>query len=311
MHNYREGIALDKTVNGVRVAYTDRGEGLPVFLLHGWGASGALFSGAAEVIAQKYRAICMDFPGFGASPEPPDAWDVSAYAALTRDFIASFGYDRVILLGHSFGGRVILKMMDLITPPVGFADTPLPEQGVPVTGGFCASSSIDRSRTQTPPGTGLSGSERGDVAERQGGDFTAEKIILTGCAGIRHEPSAEARKRTQRFKAYKKLLGASPKALDALQKKFGSADYAAASPLMRQVLVKTVNEDLRDCMSALTMPTLLLWGEDDPVTPLADGREMERLIPGAGLAVIPGAGHFAFLDRPGHFNAVVKSFLNI
>ncbi|MDR3344648.1 MAG: alpha/beta hydrolase [Oscillospiraceae bacterium] len=255
---------LEKLINGQRIAYTENGEGTPVFLLHGWGASGALFARTAESIARKYRVICPDFPGFGASPEPPSAWDVSAYAEFTRDFIASFGCGKVILLGHSFGGGVILKMLNLPDLP-----------------------------------------------------FNAEKIILTGCAGIRHAPSPKAQKRVKLFKAGKALLSLPPlpklfpAALPALQKLFGSADYAAASILMRQVLVKTVNEDLRGCMPGMNAPTLLLWGQDDPVTPLADGQEMERLIPGAGLAALPGAGHFAFIDQVFAFNRVLESFLDI
>ncbi|MDR1409047.1 MAG: alpha/beta hydrolase [Oscillospiraceae bacterium] len=255
---------MEKTISGRKVAYTEQGVGTPVFLLHGWGASGILFTRTAETIAKKYRAICPDFPGFGGSPEPPEAWDVSAYADLTHKFIASFGCDKVILLGHSFGGRVILKLLNMPDLP-----------------------------------------------------FTAEKVILTGSAGIRHEPSEKAKRRTKIFKAGKAILSTPPlpklfpKALPALQKRFGSADYAAASPLMRQVLVKTVNEDLRGCMLGLKAPTLLIWGKNDPVTPLADGQEMERLIPGAGLAVLPNAGHFAFIDQAAHFNAVLQSFLEI
>ncbi|MCL2022851.1 MAG: alpha/beta hydrolase [Oscillospiraceae bacterium] len=249
---------MQKNINGITVEYTQRGEGTPVFLLHGWGCSGRTLESAAKIIAGKYCAISPDFPGFGASPEPPEPWDVAAYAQLTRDFIASFGCDKVLLLGHSFGGRVILKLVNIDLP------------------------------------------------------FTVEKIILTGAAGIRRQPGKKAQRRVKIYKTSKAVLSAVyPKALPALQQRFGSADYNAASPLMRQILVKTVNEDLRDCMPALTMPTLLIWGENDDATPLADGREMEKLMPGAGLAVLPNAGHYAFLDAPAHFGAVIKSFLEI
>jgi pimeloyl-ACP methyl ester carboxylesterase len=254
----------EKEIGGVRLAYSEQGEGTPLFMLHGWGASGALFDSAAELAAQKYRVIRPDFPGFGNSPEPPEAWSVGDYALLTRDFISSFGCGKVLLLGHSFGARVIFKMLSLPDLP-----------------------------------------------------FEAEKIILTGAAGIRRPPGKRARRRTKLFKAGKAVLSLPPlprllpSALPRLQSHFGSADYNAASPLMRQVLVKTVNEDLREYMPALKAPTLLIWGENDSVTPLADGKEMERLIPNAGLAVLPGAGHFAFIDRAAHFNAVLKVFLGI
>ncbi|MDR0883674.1 MAG: alpha/beta hydrolase [Oscillospiraceae bacterium] len=259
---------MEKTIGGVRVAYGAQGAGTPVFLLHGWGASGALFGQTSTRIAQKYRAVAPDFPGFGDSPEPPGAWDVAAYAALTRDFIAEVlaetGDTACILLGHSFGARVIIKLM-------GQSDLP----------------------------------------------FSVEKIILTGAAGVRPPLSRKTSGRTKIYKLGKKVVSAAPvaklfpSALEALQQHFGSADYAAASPLMRQVLVKTVNEDLTDLLPRVTPPTLLLWGADDTVTPLTDGQTMERLMPDAGLAVLPGAGHFAFIDQAGAFNRVVASFLGI
>jgi pimeloyl-ACP methyl ester carboxylesterase len=105
--------------------------------------------------------------------------------------------------------------------------------------------------------------------------------------------------------------GAHPELLDRLQKKFGSADYSAASPLMRESMVKNVNCDLRGDMPKISVPVLLIWGDRDTATPIADGRIMEKLIPGAGLAVIPGAGHFTFLDNPGLFARILGSFLGV
>ena len=54
--------------------------------------------------------------------------------------------------------------------------------------------------------------------------------------------------------------------------------------------------------------TLLVWGEKDTATPLRDARIMEKNIPDAGLASFPDAGHYSFLDAPGQFAAVVRSF---
>lgn len=101
---------MQVAIDGLNLNYTQRGQGDYVFLLHGWGASAALYEQLAQVIAEKYTVVCLDFPGFGGSDEPPRAWDVSDFAHLTRSFIQHFGCDRVILLGHSFGGRVIIKL---------------------------------------------------------------------------------------------------------------------------------------------------------------------------------------------------------
>jgi len=102
-----------------------------------------------------------------------------------------------------------------------------------------------------------------------------------------------------------------PGALNRLQKKFGSADYAAASPVMRGCLVKAVNEDLEPLLPGIKAETLLIWGDKDTATPLSDGQKMEKMIKGSGLVVFSGAGHYSFLEQPYLFAQVIKSFLNI
>ena len=102
-----------------------------------------------------------------------------------------------------------------------------------------------------------------------------------------------------------------PEALEKLRVKFGSADYAAATPLMRQCLVKAINEDLTHLLPGIKAPTLLIWGENDTATPLADGKLMEKSIPDAGLAVIPGVGHYCFLENPWLFKRIIASYYHL
>ena len=92
--------------------------------------------------------------------------------------------------------------------------------------------------------------------------------------------------------------------------RFGSADYRAMTGVMRASMVRTVGLDLTACLRAVSAPTLLLWGEKDAETPIADGRKMERLIRGSRLIVVAGAGHFSYLDSPTFVNAVVSAFLH-
>jgi pimeloyl-ACP methyl ester carboxylesterase len=79
---------------------------------------------------------------------------------------------------------------------------------------------------------------------------------------------------------------------------------------MRGTLVRVVNEDVRDLLPRIAAPTLLIWGELDDSTPLADGQIMEALIPDAGLVVFPSAGHFAYADDYDRFARVASNFLS-
>ena len=89
---------------------------------------------------------------------------------------------------------------------------------------------------------------------------------------------------------------------------FGSSDYNSAPPVLRQTLVKVVNEDLVPYMGSIKSPTLLIWGENDTATPLRDAKIMEKEIPDAGLCVIKGVGHFSFVERPAQVHAILNSF---
>ena len=80
---------------------------------------------------------------------------------------------------------------------------------------------------------------------------------------------------------------------------------------MRKILVNVVNEDLTHLLPGVKPSTLLIWGDLDTATPLSDGQMMEQMMPDAGLAVMQGCSHFAFLENPALFAAILCSFLNI
>lgn len=142
-----------------------------------------------------------------------------------------------------------------------------------------------------------------------------EKLILVDAAGIKPKRSLKYYWKVYSFKAIKRLMylflgkETAEKHLDARRAKAGSSDYANASPMMRRILSKVVNEDLTDKLQHIKAPTLLIWGENDSATPLYDAKKMERLIPNAGLVSFPGCGHYSFLDNPMQFVAVLRSFL--
>jgi pimeloyl-ACP methyl ester carboxylesterase len=141
------------------------------------------------------------------------------------------------------------------------------------------------------------------------------KVVLVDAAGVKPRRPAKYYIKVWSFKALKRLaplfLGGQKAAalIERRRTAAASADYNAASPVMRGTLSRVVNEDLRRFMPHISAPTLLIWGENDTATPLRDARIMERLSPDAGLVTFPGAGHYSFLERPAQFAAVLDSFL--
>ena len=142
-----------------------------------------------------------------------------------------------------------------------------------------------------------------------------KKLILVDAAGVKPRRSLKYYLKVYSFKISKRLMPliygkeGAQKRIEAARAKRGSSDYNNATPMMRAILSKVVNEDLKYCMPQIKAPTLLIWGENDTATPLRDAQTMEKLIPDAGLVSFPGCGHYSFLDNPIQFAAVLRSFL--
>lgn len=142
-----------------------------------------------------------------------------------------------------------------------------------------------------------------------------KKVILIGSAGVKPK-----RKPVYYFKVYSYKLAKHAfnlpflkkyrdEVLSSFKKKAGSEDYKNASGIMQQILVKSVNEDVKWLMPQIKAPVLLIWGENDTATPVSDGKIMEKLMVDAGLVVLKNAGHYAYLDKFNEFSIIISNFL--
>lgn len=89
----------------------------------------------------------------------------------------------------------------------------------------------------------------------------------------------------------------------------GSRDYKAASPIMKQVLVKTVNEDLSSDAKKIKVPVILIYGDLDSEVPIEDTKEYENLIPDCGLILYEGCTHYAYLERLQQTINIINNFI--
>jgi pimeloyl-ACP methyl ester carboxylesterase len=87
-------------------------------LLHGWGASRESLRAIGALFQTTHRVHLLDLPGFGDAPPPPPDWDTARYADLVERFLMAGGADPVVLVGHSFGGRVALRVAARRPPPL-------------------------------------------------------------------------------------------------------------------------------------------------------------------------------------------------
>lgn len=97
-------------INGYKINYIDVGEGDSILLLHGWGSNLLSFARLIDLLKSKYRVLALDYPGFGESDELKESFCVDDYCDIVVEFLRKLNVDKVILIGHSYGGRIILKL---------------------------------------------------------------------------------------------------------------------------------------------------------------------------------------------------------
>jgi pimeloyl-ACP methyl ester carboxylesterase len=222
----------------------------PLIMLHGWGQSLVSLYGLADLLSKSRQVHLIDLPGFGLSPKPPSDWNNSEYAERIFAYMEEKGIRRADVLGHSFGGRISIRLASLHPDAI-------------------------------------------------------RKVILINSSGLKGKATT---KRTFRMQ----LAQLSAKTCRALDRNFGfntfetwhvpkfaSIDYKNSGEL-RNIFVKTVNEDLSECLPKVAQPVLLLWGERDAETPVSVGERFAELLPDAKFVVLPGKDHFPFLNEGAH-----------
>ncbi len=116
-------------------------------------------------------------------------------------------------------------------------------------------------------------------------------LVITGAPLVRATPPPRPALRVRLAKRLHAAHLLPAAVVERARKNAGSEDYRAAQGVMRDVFVRVVNEDYRDDLAAIAVPTTLVWGELDDSAPVAGARLAAELIPGARLEVVPGAGH--------------------
>ena len=130
----------------------------------------------------------------------------------------------------------------------------------------------------------------------------ADKLIITGGAGI---VKARSPQYMRRVKAYRRIKKIFPK---FAEKHFGSKEYRTLSPIMRESYKKIVNEDLREDAKKIQVPVLFLYGDRDTETPLSSARVYHACVKDSRLRVLENCGHFAHLDNALAFNLAAEEF---
>ena len=245
---------------------------------------------------------------------------------IPRAALEDRGTGRPLVLLHGWGvsSELFVPILDalqqgrrLIVPDLpGFGATPEPPApwSVHEYAAWCFAL-LNRLGIETFDLVGHSNGGRIGIAMAATYPGRVSRMVLAGAAGIRSPQTLRGRARVRSYKLLRAaersvaMPAAIRRAAGRRADQRGSADYRAATGVMRGTLVRLVNEDLRTLLPRIHVPVLLIWGDQDTETPLDDGRLMERLIPDAGLVVFEGAGHYAYLEQLARFCRIVEVFL--
>lgn len=96
-------------VKNLSINYIQYGEGNDIVLLHGWGQNIEMMRPLGDNFQDRFRITILDFPGFGESEEPKEAWTIEDYELMLEEFLKKVNVKKPIVIGHSFGGRVAIR----------------------------------------------------------------------------------------------------------------------------------------------------------------------------------------------------------
>ena len=134
--------------------------------------------------------------------------------------------------------------------------------------------------------------------------YDVNKLVLFGSPCVRHEQKSA---KQSVLKAFNKIKFLAPLANFA-KKHIGSEDYRNASPMMRDILVKTVNQDLSENAKKISCPTILIWGDKDMAVSVDEAKEIEKLIKDSALVVLPGT-HYCYLENLNQVVNIIYNFI--
>lgn len=145
----------------------------------------------------------------------------------------------------------------------------------------------------------------GRISIRYGASYDVEKLVLCGAPCVKTKKKLTLKEKM--LKGAKKLPGME-KLADIAKNYIGSTDYKNASPMMRNILVKVVGEDLSEYAKKIKVPVILIWGEYDEAVPLEEGRMLEKLLSDGAMIVLPGT-HYAYLENLYQVGAIINKFM--
>ncbi|MEU8518044.1 alpha/beta hydrolase [Streptomyces sp. NBC_01216] len=280
MHEVREDFVT--TDDGVRLRYLEAGSGPDMLLVPGWSQTAAQWKHQISDFARTHHVVAVDHRGHGGSDKPDHGYRVARLSTDLHQLIHRLDLTEVVWVAHSMGCALAWSYWDLYggdrLARLVLFDEP----------------AVLLRQPYWPDGT----------AERLGALYGLGQIADV-VAGLR-DPRADAEALSAGFldAMWTPAAEESDRAWVVAQNLLLPREYAG------RLLFDNVMQDWRDVLPRITVPTLVLGG-DDSVIPSAAARAVAAAIPGASVRILrERSSHFAFWENPAAFNQEIRSFLD-
>jgi pimeloyl-ACP methyl ester carboxylesterase len=250
-------------------------------LIHGWSSSWYAMSPLVGLVSQRFRAVAIDLPGYGASPPLPERATIPAYVEVLANFIERVSDGPVVLIGHSMGGMISLTLA-LRYPP-------LVERMVLIDPTISGRLSRHINLLVSPI----------NILERfgLGPVVSATERLMVGITDRIMRPASFAERTGITEQDYARLR--------ADVRRPGQGRVRA------ECFFAMRDNDLRGQLGEVEAPALVVWGAEDNSVPLRDAGVVADEWPGADLRIIPKAGHWPHFETPDIIRRQVAAFLGL
>jgi pimeloyl-ACP methyl ester carboxylesterase len=269
------------SIHGHDVGYRTGGSGPVVVLIHGMAGCSETWEAVLEPLAAHCTVVAPDLLGHGESAKPRGDYSLGAHANSIRDLLIALGHDRATIVGQSFGGGVAMQF--------AYQNPERCERMVLVASGGLGQEVAILLRGLTFPG--------------------AEHLLPLAC----NRPVRDA---GVAVTGWLDRIGLHPVPVVAeMWRSFASlSDGSTREAFMHTLRAvvdlhgQRVNATDRLYLAS-DVPTLIVWGDRDPIIPIAHGIAAHEAIPGSRLEIFEGVGHYPHCEQPARFVEVLVDFL--
>jgi pimeloyl-ACP methyl ester carboxylesterase len=267
--------------NGLRTFYLEAGEGPPVLLLHGLGATNASFLPTLWDLAQDHRVLAPDLPGFGDTDKPIRRYDSPFFARWARAFMDQTGIQRADVVGNSMGGRVAIEL------------------------GLEAPERVDRLVLLAPSPAFIRRRQFVRIVRLLRPELAVVRLPM------RHRSVVWGIKRL--FSRPERLpdpwyLAAADEFLRVFARARARIAFFSAA---RQIYLEEPFGDVGfwERLPSLRVPSLFVWGERDRLVPSKFARHVERALPAATSVILQDCGHVPQYELPDRTHGLMREFM--